>query len=199
MRAVQCAAIGLYHYAPIMTELHCYAASNGRPLWRANEPEALTRRLADINVRYAHVELPTARLDELADQDEAIEAFRHPLDDLMQHDGFIGLDVSTVQHGQPDQADLHRQFMTAHAHAGVEGHLMVEGSGAFFMRAGDDVYALHSAPGDFVRVPGGLRHWFDMGRRPGFRSIRFYVDADALETVGDGIDMRGMFPPPAAS
>lgn len=181
-----------------MTELHCYTAGNGRLLWRASEPDALVRRLADINVRYAHVELPTSRLDELADQDEVIEAFRQPLDELMQRDGFVGLEVSMVQHGQPDQADLHRHCMTAHAHAGVEGHLMVEGHGAFFMRAGEDVYALHCAPGDFLRVPGGLRHWFDMGRRPGFRSIRLYDDADALEIVGDGIDMRGMFPPPSA-
>lgn len=181
-----------------MTELHCYAVSDGRLQWRATEQNAVSDRLADINVRYAHVELPAVKLDSLAHQDEVIEAFRQPLDALMQNDGFIGLDVSSVQFGQSDQAELHRQLMTAHAHAGVQGYLMVEGRGAFFMRAGAEVYSLYGETGDFVRMPGGLRHWFDMGRRPGFRRIRFYADEQALEIVGDRVDMRGMFRSPQA-
>lgn len=181
-----------------MTELHCYAAGDGDLQWRAVDRLAVHDRLADINVRYAHVELPAVRLDALAEQDEVIELFRQPLDGLMQKDGFNGLEVATVQFGQSNQAELHRCYMTAHAHAGVEGHLFVEGKGVFFMQAGTDVYALHCAPGDFVRLPGGLRHWFDMGQQPGFRSIRLYSDEGALEIVGDRVDMRGMFPSPQA-
>lgn len=181
-----------------MSELYCYAAASSQLQWRATSQDAVADRLADINVRYAHVELPAVRFDSLADQDEVIEAFRQPLDALMQNDGFNGLDVATVQFGQSNQAQLHRQFMTAHAHAGIEGHILVEGSGAFFMQAGTEVYALHSGPGDFIRMPGGLRHWFDMGRQPHFRSIRLYADEGALEIVGDRVDMRGMFPPPQA-
>lgn len=181
-----------------MTELHYFAATDGRSLSRAAEPDAISRSLADINVRYAHVELPDVALDELADQDEVIEAFRLPLDGIMQEDGFRGLDVFTVQPGQPDQAVLHQQFMQAHAHAGTEGHLLLEGQGIYYMRAGADVYALQCAPGDFIRLPGGLRHWFDMGKQPHFRSIRFYTDGDELEAVGVGADMRGMFALPGA-
>src|SRR5699024_1693632 len=99
-----------------MTELHCYAADSGALRWRAVERLAVHDRLADINVRYAHVELPDAGLDALADQGEVIEAFRQPLDELMLRDGFNNLEVAAVQCGQPDQVGLHRQLMSAHAH-----------------------------------------------------------------------------------
>lgn len=181
-----------------MTELHCYAAGGGDLLWRRSDDDAVHDRLADINVRYARIELPPARLDALASPDEVIEAFRQPLDGLMQNDNFNGLDVTSVQPGQADQAQQHRHLMAAHAHAGTEAHLFIEGQGAFFMQAGQRVYALHCAPGDFIRLPGGLRHWFDMGRQPGFRCIHLYSDPEALALVGDRVDMRGMFSSPQA-
>lgn len=176
-----------------MTTLHCFAARSEQLLSRATETDDIKHRLADLNIRYARIELPAVRLDELADQDEIIEAFRLPLDALMQEEGFVGLDASSVRPNQSDQADLHRQYMTAHAHAGIEGHLLLEGTATFYLRSGHEVHAVHCVPGDYLRVPKGLRHWFDMGKQPSFRSIRLYTRADALETVGIGADMRGLY------
>ena len=176
-----------------MTELFCYAADNARLLSRERDRGRIAERLAELDVRYEHIELPPSRLDELSQQDEVIEAYRLALDALMQDGGFTALDVLCVQPDHPDQAGLHREFMTEHEHSGAEGRLFVEGEGLFFMRGGDRVHGLRCQAGDFISLPARISHWFDMGRAPCFRSIRFFARPQGDGSVC-GPDMRGVFP-----
>ncbi len=180
-----------------MTELYCYAADDARLLSRESDRGRIAERLAGLDVRYEPIELPPSRLDELSEQDEVIEAYRLPLDALMQDGGFTALDVLCVQPDHPDQSDLHREFMTEHEHAGIEGRLFVEGEGLFFMRAGDRVHGLRCQAGDFISLPPRISHWFDMGAAPCFRSIRFFAGAQG-DGLASGPDMRGSYPSLAA-
>ncbi len=176
-----------------MTELYCYAADDARLLSRESDRGRIAEKLAGLDVRYEHIELPPGRLDELSQQDEVIEAYRLPLDALMQAGGFTALDVLCVQPDHPHQADLHREFMTEHEHPGIEARLFVEGEGLFFIRSKDRVHGLRCQAGDFISLPARISHWFDMGRSPCFRSIRFFVGPQGGE-LARGPDMRGVFP-----
>ncbi len=67
---------------------------------------------------------------------------------------------------------------------------VLAGRGLFFFHPGDGpVLRLEIEAGDFVRVPAGVKHWFDLCADRTLRAIRFvHAQADgAPDYVADGV------------
>jgi 1,2-dihydroxy-3-keto-5-methylthiopentene dioxygenase len=65
----------------------------------------------------------------------------------------------------------------------------VEGSGAFYIHAGDRVLQVIGEAGDLLSVPKGATHWFDGGENADFTCIRVFTSPDgwAAKYTGDRI------------
>lgn len=166
------------------------------PACVSRDPEAIRARLAEIDVQYERLELPAVELDSDAHQDEVIEAYRENLDALMQRHGFAAVDVLYVTPEHPSLERLRSESVSEHWHRNQEGRLFVDGHGLFYIRGDEAVYALLCERGDFVSLPAGVSHWFDMGERPAFRSIRLFSDPEGWGgAVPTGGDPAAHFPP----
>jgi 1,2-dihydroxy-3-keto-5-methylthiopentene dioxygenase len=64
----------------------------------------------------------------------------------------------------------------------------------FYLHAGGKVTALRACAGDLVAVPAQTAHWFDMGARPDFTTIRFFPDARGWVGHPTGSDIARRFP-----
>ena len=157
------------------------------------ERACIGARLAGVGVHYDHVELPSLVFDEESRPDEVIGSYIEPLDRLMASMPKVALDVASVAVSHPRRDTIERELMIEHAHDAVESQLLVHGAGILFMRASNAVFALACEPGDYVRVPAGLRHWFHMDSARSFRTIRFFEHETRPRLCHRGDDMRGLF------
>lgn len=181
-----------------MTQLSIYPDTEtpAEPDYVSRDPEAIRTRLRRVGVEYARLDLPAAELEPDAHQDEVIEAYREDLDRLMQHYGFAAVDVLCVTSEHPSLERLRDEFTSEHWHRNHEGRLFVDGRGLFYIRENGAIYALLCERGDFVSLPAGVTHWFDMGERPAFRSIRLFSDPEGWGgAVPTGGDLAEHFPP----
>jgi 1,2-dihydroxy-3-keto-5-methylthiopentene dioxygenase len=68
----------------------------------------------------------------------------------------------------------------------------VDGRGLFCLHIGDEVLQVLCERNDWLSVPAGTRHWFDMGERPCFCAIRFFNNQKGwvAQFTGDPIAER---------
>jgi 1,2-dihydroxy-3-keto-5-methylthiopentene dioxygenase len=124
-----------------------------------------------------------------ADQADVLAAYAGPIDSLMRQYRFQSIDVAKLTPEHPEKAAFRQKFLAEHVHNDFEARFFVEGSGLFYLHAGDKVYAVLCEQGDLISVPANTPHWFDMGENPRFTCIRLFTTADGwiADFTGSGI------------
>lgn len=166
------------------------------------DPARIAELLADVGVvyeRWGVRDLPAG-----AAADDVLAAFA-PEVARIRALGYDTVDVARLA-GDPDDPTFREQagvarakFLAEHRHGDDEVRFFVEGAGAFYLRlprpeGATMVHVVLCEAGDYLSVPRGTRHWFDMGTRPRFTAIRFFQDPEGW--VGDftGDPIASTFP-----
>lgn len=186
-----------------MTRLFLYADHDPNQVLDCTaDPERITELLKAVGVDYERWGVRDLAPD--ATGDEVLAAFA-PEVNRIRAQGFPTVDVARLGGDLNDAAFLEQaaaarsKFLAEHRHADDEVRFFVEGSGAFYLRLPrpDGTSVVHIVcceAGDYVSVPQGTRHWFDMGTRPHFTAIRFFQHPEGW--VGDftGDPIASTFP-----
>jgi 1,2-dihydroxy-3-keto-5-methylthiopentene dioxygenase len=92
----------------------------------------------------------------------------------------------------PERQALRQKFLAEHTHSEDEVRFFVEGCGLFCLHIGDEVLQVLCERNDWLAVPAGTRHWFDMGPAPHFCALRFFNDPAGwvADFTGDPIAER---------
>lgn len=158
---------------------------------RSEDPERIAQLLGEVGVVYERWEV--RELAPGASSDEVLAAYAAEVERIRAQ-GYDTVDVASLA-GDPDDAEFveraavaRSKFLAEHRHGDDEVRYFIDGSGAFYLRLQrpDSRVAVHIVmceAGDFLSVPRGTRHWFDMGTRPRFGAIRFFQDPEGW--VGD--------------
>ncbi|MDA0664321.1 MAG: cupin domain-containing protein [Proteobacteria bacterium] len=172
-------------------------------IWREDAPETtllqttdgaeIAAALAGIDVRFERW-TAAAQLPDGADQDEVLAAYTDEVARLQEEGGYRTTDVIRLPRGTPDTEPMRRKFLSEHTHSEDEVRFFVEGSGAFYLRAGGHVHQVICEADDLISVPAGTRHWFDMGPDPFFCAIRLFTDPAGWVAEYTGDDIAGRFP-----
>lgn len=115
-----------------------------------------------------------ADLPEGADQAVILAAYADEVAAVQGEGGYQTVDAIRLQPSHPDRDSLRRKFLAEHTHSEDEVRFFVEGRGLFCLHIGDEVLQVLCEADDFLRVPAGTKHWFDMGSAPRFCAIRFF-------------------------
>lgn len=186
-----------------MSTLTLYADSDPHHIVDSTtDPARIAALLHEVGVVYERWEVCDLPAD--AGPDEVLGAYAAPVERIRAL-GYATVDVARLAGDVNDPAFLEQaagaraKFLAEHRHADDEVRYFVEGSGAFYLRLHrpDGVCAVHIVlceAGDYLSVPKGTRHWFDMGTRPRFTAIRFFQDPEGW--VGDftGDPIASAFP-----
>lgn len=150
---------------------------------RTTDLEKIVAELAPLGVTLDRWDADAELADD-ADQDAVLAAYREQVEQLSAEGGYQVVDVVRLR---PDDSDpewpakaraARTKFLDEHTHDEDEVRFFVEGTGCFYLHADGRVYAVVCSTGDLLSVPRGTTHWFDMGERPRFTSIRFFQGED---------------------
>jgi 1,2-dihydroxy-3-keto-5-methylthiopentene dioxygenase len=136
-------------------------------------PEVIAARLATRGVAYARWPVAAHDTDPTVGYAAEIAA-------VAAEYGYQSHDVVRLTPDNPNAAAARQKFLAEHTHADDEARFFAVGAGTFYLHYPDsqEVLALSCTAGDFVRVPAGTQHWFDMGEAPFFAAIRWFTIPD---------------------
>jgi len=159
-----------------MSQLTIYAEHDPRtPEAVHTEPAQIRAALAAHGIDFARVGVPEQLAGE-ADADAVLAAYAPFLAAERAARGYQTADVIRLARGTPDTAPMRAKFLSEHTHAEDEARLFAHGSGAFYLHVGGKVLVVVCDRGDYLRVPAGTRHWFDMGPDPELSAVRLFTD-----------------------
>jgi 1,2-dihydroxy-3-keto-5-methylthiopentene dioxygenase len=172
-----------------MTNLTVFAVETPHGVrHRTDDAQAIAETLAPLGIRFerwhAGADLPQG-----ADDTAVLEAYGADVERLKKLGGYRSVDVIRMMPDHTDRDALRGKFLAEHIHADDEVRFFVEGSGVFYIRGPDAIYALECMRNDLIAVPKGTRHWFDMGPAPKFTAIRLFAEPDGwvAQFTGDAI------------
>lgn len=154
----------------------------------SDDPELIGTLLAERGIGF---ERWPARHDLADDAEPAaiLSAYAAEIARVQASGTYPTVDAIRMTPDHPDRQALRHRFLAEHTHSEDEVRFFVEGQGLFCLHLGDEVLQLLCQRQDFLRVPAGTRHWFDMGSAPQFTAIRFFDNPEGwvAEFTGDPI------------
>ena len=166
------------------------------PVLQTRDAAIIGDALSPLGVRFARWELK--ELSATPTQEEVLEAYRTEIDGVNEAQGYTLVDVvSIAPSDDPAYAELaataRQKFLSEHQHDDDEDRFFARGSGVFYLRVEGKVYAVFCEAGDVISVPENTTHWFDMGTRPEYVSVRFFHDDDGWVGNFTGSDVSSRF------
>ncbi|GLZ41897.1 cupin [Actinokineospora sp. NBRC 105648] len=162
---------------------------------RTADPAEITAVLGALGVRFSRwplVDLPAEPTSE-----EVIAAYRSHVDEVAAREGYVFVDAVSMVPADTGEwrekaAQARAKFLSEHTHDDDEDRFFARGSGIFYLHVDGKVHAVLCEAGDLLSVPAKTTHWFDMGTRPEYVSIRFFHDDDGwvADFVEDSIAHR---------
>ncbi|GGP44384.1 1,2-dihydroxy-3-keto-5-methylthiopentene dioxygenase [Saccharothrix coeruleofusca] len=166
----------------------------GTVLVRTSDPEEVQVELKRLGVRYERWPVvPGVTVD------NALEVYRDQVARVVETEGYILVDaMDQTPSDDPEwiaaAAQARQKFLAEHTHDDDEDRFFARGAGVFYLHVGDRVHAVLCEAGDLLSVPRNTTHWFDMGTRPDYVSIRFFHDDDGWVGNFTGSDIARSFP-----
>ncbi|WP_199442523.1 1,2-dihydroxy-3-keto-5-methylthiopentene dioxygenase [Umezawaea beigongshangensis] len=159
----------------------------GTVLTRTTDPEEIRAELERHGVRFEQWPVVEG-LPATPESDEVVRAYREHVDRVVEAEGYVLVDAMHMTPSDDPEwlasaAAARRKFLAEHTHDDDEDRYFARGSGVFYLHVGGRVHAVLCEAGDLLSVPANTTHWFDMGSRPDYVSIRFFHDDDGW--VGD--------------
>ncbi|MBC8169449.1 MAG: acireductone dioxygenase [Synechococcus sp.] len=165
-----------------MTELRIYATRD-TGVETAPEPLLSTSNAVEISAELKMRGIKFQRwpskpeLEQQARQERILEAYASLIASVQEHEGYQTVDVMRVGSDQPNTSSLRQTFLQEHQHPEDEVRFFVEGCGLFSLHIKDEVLQVICEANDWITIPAGTRHWFDMGANPNYCVIRFFKNS----------------------
>jgi len=162
-----------------MTNLVIHAADPGaephpgEASLRSSDPDRIATELETRGVRFERW-ATDVQLPQEASPEAILAAYADDIRRVQALGGYRTVDAIRLGPDHPDREALRSKFLSEHTHADDEVRFFVEGRGLFCLHIGHEVLQLVCERGDWIAVPAGIRHWFDMGERPNFCALRFF-------------------------
>jgi 1,2-dihydroxy-3-keto-5-methylthiopentene dioxygenase len=114
------------------------------------------------------------------DQTTILKAYEHELAPYMKKHGYQSADVINVHKDTPNIEAIRAKFLAEHTHSEDEVRFFVDGAGQFYFHLPDrlEVFKLLCEKGDFISVPKGYTHWFDLAPMYHVKAIRVFQNPE---------------------
>ena len=156
-----------------MSELSIYSEQAGEQVFSTNDPARIQQELNLRGIAFDRC-ASRAELAHNADQNAILSTYTEEIQRIQALGDYPTVDAIRMQPNHPDREALRQKFLSEHTHAEDEVRLFVEGRGLFCLHIDKEVLQVTCETNDWISVPAGTRHWFDMGEKPCFCAIRLF-------------------------
>lgn len=170
-----------------MSQLTLYSQFNMRkPYLVSSDICDVAGHLAEDGVRFERrpVRYATALAD--LDNEQVEAAFAEEIIAVKQDLGCLRADCVTLKPSDFSSISIRDQFLSEHTHSEDEVRWFLSGSALFYIHVNARIHIVQCGSGDFIVIPKGTKHWFDMGPEPNYRCLRWYNSEAGLETLFTG-------------
>jgi 1,2-dihydroxy-3-keto-5-methylthiopentene dioxygenase len=163
------------------------------PTLSSNDPAIIAAELATRGISFQRWPARVA-LGEKAEPEEILAAYAAEITTVQASGPYPTVDAIRLTPDHPDREALRKKFLAEHTHSEDEVRFFVEGQGLFCLHIGREVLQVLCQAEDWIRVPAGTRHWFDMGAEPHFTAIRFFDNPQGWVAQFTGDPIAQSFP-----
>jgi 1,2-dihydroxy-3-keto-5-methylthiopentene dioxygenase len=173
-------------------------------VWPDTDPDTVLVRTTDAAEIEAALKEHGVRFERWPVQDgvtaaNALEVYAGPVARVTDTEGYVLVDAMEMTPADTDEyrakaVEFRQKFLSEHTHDDDEDRYFARGAGVFYLHVGGRVYGVLCEAGDLLSVPANTTHWFDMGTRPDYVSIRFFHDDDGWVGNFTGSDIAQSFP-----
>lgn len=156
-----------------MSAIHIYADQSGERIGSSTDCHEIQQILRGIGVRFERWQADREITPGMASE-AILAAYAKEIERLQREEGYVTVDVISLQPDHPDREALREKFLSEHTHSEDEVRFFVDGEGMFYLHVEDKVYQVHCCKDDLISVPANTPHWFDMGPAPRFTAIRLF-------------------------
>ncbi|MCB0347173.1 MAG: cupin domain-containing protein [Bdellovibrionales bacterium] len=152
--------------------------------------EEIRKYLAGIDIDYGTWKREYELAADASDQ-EILGAYGVEIETLKQQGGYVTADIINVSPATENLDVMLNKFNKEHWHDEDEVRFIIDGRGVFHLRPkAGPVVALEVEQGDFIRVPRGTLHWFDLCQDRKIKAIRLFQDPSGWTPhyTGSGVD-----------
>lgn len=143
------------------------------PTLTSNDPATIAAELAARGIGFERWPARAALAADAAPA-EILAAYASEIAAVQARGTYPTVDAIRLTPEHPDREALRQKFLAEHTHSEDEVRFFVEGQGLFCLHIGEEVLQVLCQTDDWIRVPAGTLHWFDMGAAPRFTAIRFF-------------------------
>ncbi|MEY4802323.1 MAG: Acireductone dioxygenase [Cyanobacteriota bacterium] len=163
-------------------------AASASPNLSSSDPAAIAATLAPMGIGFERWQVQGGLAPE-ADPAAILAVYATEIARVQAGGSYPTVDAIRLTPNHPDRQALRQKFLAEHTHSEDEVRFFVEGRGLFCLHIGDLVLQLLCEAGDWISVPAGTKHWFDMGPEPHFCALRFFDNPAGwvAEFTGDQI------------
>ena len=163
------------------------------PKLTTNDPAVIAAELAKRGIGFER--WPTrAEFPAGAGPDAVLAAYAQEIQAVQARGSYPTVDAIRMTPDHPDREALRQKFLSEHTHAEDEVRFFVEGRGLFCLHLGEEVLQVLCEADDWISVPAGTKHWFDMGAEPSFCAIRFFDNPEGWVAQFSGDPIADRFP-----
>ena len=166
-------------------------AGPASPSLSSSDPAQIAATLAPLGICFERWQVK-APLASDADPAAILAAYSAEIAQVQAGGSYPTVDAIRMTPEHPDRQALRQKFLAEHIHSEDEVRFFVEGQGLFCLHIGAEVLQLLCEAGDWISVPAGTKHWFDMGPEPHFCALRFFDNPEGwvAQFSGDPIAER---------
>lgn len=145
--------------------------------------------LAELGVGFARWQ-PATPLAKTASAAQLIAAYQAQIDAL----GYAQVEHCSVTGDHPQDAAVLAQGRLEHRYSEDHVRLIVAGQALFTVHVDDYVYAIRCERNDLLRIPAGMRQWFDSGENPHCITLRLFDTPQGKLPEVTGAALAAQFP-----
>ncbi|MFM8278702.1 MAG: 1,2-dihydroxy-3-keto-5-methylthiopentene dioxygenase [Cyanobium sp.] len=177
-----------------MSILTIYAESSAAQLLQqTSDPDRIHAALAERGIGFERWPArQTLAVD--ATPEQILAAYGAEIRQVQARGCYPTVDAIRLTPEHPDRQALRQKFLSEHIHSEDEVRFFVEGRGLFCLHIGGEVLQMLCEANDFLSVPAGTKHWFDMGSAPRFTAIRFFDNPAGWVAHFTGESIATQFP-----
>ena len=149
---------------------------------------AIRAELAALGIDYERWKLDRVPADAAAEA--VLKAYADEIAEMKRRGGYVTADVIDVTPETPNLETMLARFDKEHTHSEDEVRFILSGRGIFFLRIDGKVASVEVGPGDMLRLPTGVTHWFTLCEDRRIRAIRWFQDTTgwAPQYTDSGVD-----------
>ena len=179
-----------------MSHLQIFPVDGGPhpiPSFASNDAGLIRSELAERGIGFerwpARAEQPAA-----AGAEQILAAYAAEIARVQASGTYPTVDAIRMTPEHPEREALRQKFLAEHTHSEDEVRFFVEGRGLFCLHIGEEVLQMLCEQDDWISVPAGTKHWFDMGSAPRFCAIRFFDNPQGWVAAFTGDPIASRFP-----